>query len=294
MTNADALAALQTYYDNSNPTPDDEFTFTEALSFLIEETKDPKYMCELAWHYCSKKRFDLEIKYLEMAAESGSVHAMEELGYMWYYGQHGEQDYDKAFYYFSKGIEVNGSLWCKYKLADMYHNGYSVPKDEAKYRELIEEAYEEIKNPKYLNEPYPEICLRLAGIRADDGKKNEAVKLLKNAKHFLAERLALEAFWGHIEVMGRIIRFLYQLTPFDINRADFYDLFYLLQKPGKYSIKRNRKKLHIEVIEEDGTPAIGYNGKWYRSFEEFCQKAEVDGKKFTTIYDELYFVEQVQ
>ena len=108
------------------------------------------------------------------------------------------------------------------------------------------------------------------------------------------ERLALEAFWGHIEVMGRIIRFLYRLTPFDINRADFYDLFYLLQKPGKYSIKRNRKKLHIEVIEEDGTPAIGYNGKWYRSYEEFCQKAEVDGKKFTKIYDELYFVEEVQ
>ena len=48
------------------------------------------------------------------------------------------------------------------------------------------------------------------------------------------------------------------------------------------------------MIEEDGTQAIGYNGKWYRSFEEFCQKAEVDGKKFTTIYDELYFVEEVQ
>ncbi|MBP3238690.1 MAG: sel1 repeat family protein [Lachnospiraceae bacterium] len=221
MTNADALVALQNYYDKSNPSQDDEFMFTEALGFLIEETKDPKYMCELAWQYCSKKHFDLEIKYLEMAAESGSADAMEELGYMWYYGQHGEQDYDKAFYYFSKGVEGNGSLWCKYKLADMYHNGYSVPKDEAKYRELIEEAYEEIKNPKYLNEPYPEICLRLAGIRADDGKKNEAVKLLKNAKHFLSERLALELFWGHIEVMCRIIRFLYQLPPLRYQQGCF-------------------------------------------------------------------------
>ena len=48
-------------------------------------------MCELGWFYCSKKKFDLEIKYLEMAAEYGYLPAMEELGYMWYYGQHGEK-----------------------------------------------------------------------------------------------------------------------------------------------------------------------------------------------------------
>jgi TPR repeat protein len=105
MNNGDALKALQDYYDTKNPTADDEFKFTEALGYLIEETKNPKYMTELGWYYCSKKRFDLEIKYLEMAAEYGYLPAMEELGYMWYYGQHGEKDYDKAFYYFSKGAE---------------------------------------------------------------------------------------------------------------------------------------------------------------------------------------------
>ncbi len=29
---------------------------------------------------------------MEMAAEYGYLPAMEELGYMWYYGQHGEKD----------------------------------------------------------------------------------------------------------------------------------------------------------------------------------------------------------
>ena len=75
MNNGDALIAVQEYYDTKNPTPDDEFKFTEALGYLIEETKDPKYMCELGWFYCSKKRFDLEIKYLEMAAEYGYLPA---------------------------------------------------------------------------------------------------------------------------------------------------------------------------------------------------------------------------
>lgn len=291
---ADALMALQEYYDKLNPTADDGFIYTEALGFLIEETKDPRYMCELGWYYSSHKRFDLEIKYLEMAAEYEYLPATEELGYMWYYGQHGEQDYDKAFKYFSMGAERdpdNGSLWCRYKLADMYHYGYSVKKDEAKYRKMIEEAYEDVKNPKHLNDPFPEICLRLAGIRAEENRTEEAVVLLKEAKPFLAERLSIEHFWGHIEVMGRIVKLMYELTPFDVKNADFYDLFYLTETPGEYSMTYRRKKVVLEAIMEDGEYAVGYDGRWYRSFGEFCQKAEIDKVKFTSVYDEFRDVE---
>ena len=87
-----ALKIVNGYYDLENPTEDDDFRYTEALGFLIDTTKEPKYMYNLGWFYCSKKRFDLELKYLEMAAECGYTPAMEELGYMWYYGQHGEKD----------------------------------------------------------------------------------------------------------------------------------------------------------------------------------------------------------
>lgn len=294
MNVADALKMMNEYFDITDPTADDEFRFTESLSYLIEETKEPRYMVELGWYYCTKKRFDLEIKYLEMAAEYGYLPAMTELGYMWYYGQHGVLDYEKAFYYFSKGAEGDGnhsSLWCKYKLADMYRYGCYVEKDEKKYCEIIEEVYEQVKNPRYLNEPYPEICLRLAGIRADQGKVQEAVSLLKSAKKFMAERLSKDPFWGHIEVMGRIIRFLYKLTDFDEERADFYDLFYLMETPGKYRVKRNGKRMEFEVVEEDGEKALSYEGKWFRNFEEFCQKAEIGNKKVTGIYDEFYDVE---
>ena len=292
----EARQALQEFYDLTNPTEDDEFKYTEMLSYLIEETKDPKYMCELGWHYCNKKLFHLEIKYLEMAAEYGHLPAMEELGYMWYYGQHGQKDYEKAFYYFSKGAEGDkgtGSLWCKYKLADMYHNGYYVEKDEAMYRKLIEEAYEAVKDPTYLNEPYPEICLRLAGIRIDQGEKGEAVQHLKNAKRFLGERLSYDPFWGHIEVMGRIVRLLYQCIPFDIERADFYDLFYLTEQIGNYRIRCRGKQIDMEVCEEEGVKGIRYNGQWYRGFDEMCAKGMFAGEKLTAIYDEFYDVEVV-
>ena len=42
MTTNDALIAINKYYDIDNPSQDDDFVFTEALKFLIEETQDPK------------------------------------------------------------------------------------------------------------------------------------------------------------------------------------------------------------------------------------------------------------
>ena len=296
MNYADARRTVQDFYDLKNPSESDEFRYTEALTYLIEKTKEPEYMYDLGWYYCSKKNFDLERKYMEMAAECGCKPAMEELGYMWYYGQHGEQDYDKAFYYFSKGAESsngNVNLWCKYKLADMYRYGCSVEKDEDKYREIIEEAYEQVKAPDHLNDPFPEISLRLAGIREEQGKQEEAAGLLKRAKRFMAERLSMEVFWGHVEVMGRIVRYLYKLRPFNQESADFYDLFYLTQMPGQYEFLYKGKKIRIEAAQEDGEIRIRYDGKWYRSFEDFCLKAEIGNSRFTSIYDETGRVEAV-
>ena len=44
-------------------------------------------------------------------------------------------------------------------------------------------------------------------------------------------------------------------------------------------------------VEENGEQAIKYNDKWFRNFEEFCQKAEIGKDKFTSVYDEIYVKE---
>ena len=46
--------------------------------------------------------------------------------------------------------------------------------------------------------------------------------------------------------------------PYDKEDGDFYDLFYLTEKPGKYTVKHRGKKIEIEVTEENGEKAIGY------------------------------------
>lgn len=291
---SEAIERLNDYYNCDNPKEPDRILYVESLEYLIAETKDPKYMTELAWYYCDMKRFDLEIKYLEMATEYDYLPAYEELGYMYYYGQHGVQDYEKAFKCFSKGAEGKdgeGSKWCRFKLADMYRFGCYVEKDEQKYREIIEQLFTEIKSPCRLSNPFPEIALRLAGIRAEDGDRDEAIRLLQTAKPFMAERLSYDPFWGHIEVMGRIVRFLYDLTPIDEADMDFYDLFSVTRACRSVSFKRNGTEYRIDISDDD-EHALHFEGKWYRDFEELCNKAEIDGVKITAIYDEFYEFER--
>ena len=289
---------LNDYYEANDRTPDVEFAYTEALGWLIKSSGEPKYMSELAWFYCERKRFDLEQKYLEMAAECGFGPAFEELGYMFYYGQNGEKDYRKAFECYTKGAQPDrfgnkGSLWCRYKIADMYRFGCYVEKDEERYRELIEEAYEEVKNPHLLNEPFPEIAYRLAGIRAEQGRTNEAVTLLRRAKRFMAERLSYELFWGHIEVMGRIVGLLYRLAPFSDDEADFYDLFHLTLKHGRYAFTLRGERKVLEVSGEGEERAIACDGQFYRDFGDICRKMTFSGEKLTALYDEVYDVERL-
>ncbi len=290
MTISDAKQILMDYHNLSNPTENDEIGYVEALEYMIDRTKESRYMTELGWFYCTKKRFDMEIRYFEMAVEYGDGRAAEELGYMWYYGQHGEQDYEKAFKYFTIGSEKcdrADALWCRYKLADMYRFGCYVEKDEDKYREMINEVYEDIEIPTYIDLPYPEIAYRKAGILLEDGLVNEAVQLLRKSKRFMSERLSEYIFWGHVEMMGRIVNKIYELVPFSKDHFDFYDLFYLTKHPAKISFKYAGRPLELEASDDD-EPAIGFQGKWYRNFAEFCEKADLGKDKIVKNYDAFY------
>ena len=121
MTVAEARQIVRDYFrkQNSNPGEEEFFMFTEAMDYLIQETKDPAYMVDLGAVYYENRQFDLALKYYEMAAEYGEIHAISNLGYIWYYGRTGEKNYEKAFYYFNKAREM-GDMIAAYKVADMY------------------------------------------------------------------------------------------------------------------------------------------------------------------------------
>ena len=289
MTELQAKNIIKEYYsDTSNG---DGFMLVEALEFLIDKTKDPKYMHELAWYYASIKRVDLEEKYLMLATEYDYGPAYMELGYIYYYGQNGVVDYKKAYQSFKKGsglCEELDKCWCTYKLADFYHNGYYVKKNEEKYRKMIEALHKKMGWPRYLSYPYPEVAYRLANIRIDDENNDDAAYLLINAKNFMGQRLKYEPFWGHIELMGNIVGALYKVQNFDYDDITFYDLFYLMDRYKSISFKYQGEIYSIETDDSMEQTAIKFGDTWFKNKQDFFEKARIDEKLLTAIYDDLY------
>lgn len=91
-------------------------------------------MCNLGAMYydgrAGEQDYEKAAFFYDMADRKGNRQATENLGYIYYYGRTGKPDYEKAFQYFVKAA-MAGLPRAKYKLGDFYRNGYYVEKDEA-------------------------------------------------------------------------------------------------------------------------------------------------------------------
>ena len=287
MTIFEAKKIINDYYENTNPSDEDHFVYSEALKFLIEETKDADYMVELGSMYYEQRDFDLALKYYEMAAEYNNLYAISNLGYIWYYGRTGEKDFEKAFYYFNCARNM-GDLIAAYKVADMYKNGYFVEKDPDRYRSMIEELYPKVKDAYRLNEPLPEIFTRLAGIRTEEGNTEEALRLYDIARDFLSQRIRAHPFFGDRNIMKWMIQDIYRLRAFPKDGFSLYDLYYLLEQPVKIRFTFEGKPHEVEAVHEDEQIVIRFDDKWFRTADDFFGKAELDGEYLTSRYEELF------
>ena len=287
MTILEAKEICRDHYSSTHPSEEDTFLYTEALRFLVEETKDPNAMVELGSVYYEARQFDLALKYYELAAEYDNLYAISDLGYIWYYGRTGEKDHEKAFYYFDKARQM-GDVIAAYKVADMYKNGYYVEKNYEKYKAIIEELYPKVRHARFLNEPLPEIFTRLARIRTEEGRTQEALRLYDEAREFLAQRIQEHPFFGDLNIMKWMIEDIYRLRKFDKEDVELYDLYYLLTSPVKVSFTFEGEAHEVEAVQEGGGVVVRFDDKWFRTVDDFFQKAELDGELLTMRYEELY------
>ena len=292
MTIFEANKIRRDFYGLTNPSEEDRFLYTEALDFLITETKDPGYMLELGALYYEEKRFDLALKYYELSAEGDNLGAIGGLGYIWYYGRTGEKDYEKAFHYFDKARQM-GSLVAAYKVADMYKNGYYVEQDTERYKKIIEDLYLKIKDTPYFDDPLPEIFTRLAKIRSEEGNTDEALRLYDRARKVLSKRIQAHPFFGDRNIMKWLISDVYALRPFEPGNFMLYDLFYILQKPARVRFKFEERDFLIVSDDGYGECAVQFEDCWYRTVDDFFAEAEIDGELLTTLYEEVYDFEVI-
>lgn len=292
MTIREANQILRNYYRTANPSEDMRFLYTEALAFLIEETKDSNYMVDLGSMYYEQQQYDLALKYYEMAAEYDNLYAISNLGYIWYYGRTGERNYEKAFYYYDRAQKM-GDVIAAYKVADMYKNGYYVEKDYEEYKSIIEGLYHVVKNARRPNDPLPEVFTRLARIRTEEGDTQEALRLYGRARSFLERRIAEHPFFGDLNIMKWMVEDIYRLKPLDREMTGLYDLYELLKTPVKVRFIAEEEPHEVEAVEEGGQLVIRMDDQWFRTVDDFFRKAEVDGELLTSIYDELQDFEVV-
>ncbi|MDO4623648.1 MAG: hypothetical protein Q4B22_11925 [Eubacteriales bacterium] len=290
MTSKEARRIEQDFYEKSNPSDEEIFLYTEAMDFLIAEENKPMDMMRLGGFYYDLRKFDLALKYYEMASVYGIDAADECLGYIWYYGRTGERDYRKAFEHYSRSMD-RGNLVCTYKVADMYKNGYYVEKNYEKYKEIIEELYPKIKTTNKLFDPLPEIYTRLARIRTEQKRNKEAIALYLYARDFLAQRIRYNAFFGNLNIMKWLIDDLYELMDFDEDQFGLFDLYYLLKSPHKISFEYEDEIYWVESLEEEGNMVVRFGEKWYRDRDDFFAKACIDGEKLTALYFDLDYFE---
>lgn len=285
MTVTEAQRIINDYYRITNPDEDDQFMYTEALNYLIEETKESDYMTELGGFYYENKRFELALKYYEMAAEYGSLPAIVGLGYIWYYGRTGTRDYEKAFYYYDKARQM-GDLSSEYKIADMYRNGYYVKKDEEKYKEIIRSMLPEVKGLRNCFMPVPEVYTRMARIYTEEGKTKEAIELYEKARIYLSQRIQIHPFFGDLNILNWMIQDYYQLCPFSVENMDIYDLYYIFRQEAIVRFTFDSKRYEVRGEKEENNIAIYFEGVWYHTISEFFQKAELEGELLTARYQE--------
>lgn len=291
MMTSQAKYIIDEYEYKSVLDEEEESMLVEAFEQMIEETGDTQYMVRLGGFHYEKKRFNLALKYYEMADSCGDAWAPEGLGYIWYYGRTGEKDYEKAFRYFSKAA-ANGFLRSKMKLADMYRNGYYVEKDRDKYCSIIEQLYEELQWVTW-SEELNDIYIRLARIREEQGRTDEAVRLYKTAREHLAMKIEYNPFFGDLNVMKGLLDDLYRITEPDMNALDIFDLYHFMKSPCKVTFLYDDGIFEVEGVDEDGIVGILFRGEHFGSIDEFFEKAEIGGERVPMLCSLIYGVRVV-
>lgn len=265
------------YYDKEILTKEEEFQYLEAGDYLIQKLDDYSVAENIGGYYYGKKEFKLAYKYYLLAKELGSSWANSGLGYIYYYGRVDTPDYKKAYESFNAVLKDHrattfSKIEATFKIADMYKNGYYVEKDINKYREMIESLYKNLEeNYGYL----PEINTRLASIRIEEGRKEEALELLQEARFQLASRLTVNRFFGDLTRMKWLIKDLYTIKQFDKNNMDLYDLYHLCKEEHLITFEFENERYEIESKEENGEMNIRWNATWYRNIDEFFSKATI-------------------
>ncbi len=128
------------------------------------------------------------------------------LGYIYYYGRcnNGIPEYEKAFYYFSIG-SAGEITEAKYKIADMFMNGYGVPESKEIAYHIVSKLYNQLlrqfQNGNF-NCNFADVAFRMG--KYNDVRRKEAYKYYLLAEYAIHMRMLYYDWYGDESVASRI------------------------------------------------------------------------------------------
>lgn len=136
------------------------------------------------------------MKYFTISAAGGENHAYFYIGYIYYYGLTGKTDYEKAWNCFM--VMAGWHTLSTIMAAVMYREGCYVKQDYSRYREIIEDMYQ---NAGIQAVCAPHLYFHMAEIRRKEGRFEEAVDFYKTAEEKLDEILFGDPYVGLLRRM---------------------------------------------------------------------------------------------
>ena len=263
---------------------EDEFILDELCHFVYEQTGDISYLLE-------GFDFNGDPKYLEKiylyAIECGDEHTAYLLGKLYESGRLGKPDYAKAYEYYlraSKTKPIGDGTFensyrqvhndAKIKLADMYRRGIYVDKDMGKYKELINEAYEDVKDKDWTYIRY-EALFAKAKLELEEEKIEEGLEILYLAREEYWHLLEYMQLRSDYELLDEMNSCLYKYQEIDYTETGPEDLTELLKHPITIRFQYDDIFYKIRSYQDGESVVIEFEDNLYRDPIDFIVRARV-------------------
>ena len=213
------------------------------------------------------------------------------LGYIYYYGRcnGGVPEYGEAFKYFSFAA-FNGVYEAKYKIADMYKNGYGVVKSPETSDNIIRELYYE--NLKYICDgefdcKFADVALRMGSLFEEEEHTSyaEALYYYLQADFAIRKRMETGDCYGDEKVCRAISEALDRVRAAIGAEPKKSCRLYSLKELFEYELE-NRGKIDL-VIKKSG------ENRYKMIFSAHRKSGEEKGKKLFITLPEIEFCDLV-
>lgn len=265
---------------------EDEFVLDELCRYVYEQTGDISYLLEEVSDYKGDPK-TLEKIYL-LAIKCGDEHTSYMLGELYESGKLGKPDHAKAYEYYLRASKTrpvgDGKSFdssyrsvhndAKIRLAQMYKYGVYVKKDTEMYKQLINEAYEDINDKDWKSVRYSELFAK-AKLELEEGNVENGLRILYLARDeyfFLLEYMQQRRDYELLDEMNTC---LYRYQEIDYTEISPKDITELLKKPLTISFLNDDIFYKISSYKDGEDMVIEFEGNLYRDPIDFIMKARV-------------------